>query len=560
MSRSRWNVLPSPPNLAVFISAGFSPVLSRILFHRGITHPSQVDDFLEADSRLSGDPFLLPSMDRAVARLYRAMLSGEKIAVFGDFDTDGVTSTALMVQGLALLGVDAIPYIPHRMTEGYGLKLGALESLRKQGVSLVVSVDCGVTALEAVKRSKRFGLDIIVTDHHVPLADIPDAVAVVDPKLPSSAYPFSDLSGAGVALKVMQALFSSLGRKDGLDQVLDLVALGTVADVVPVLGENRFLVKEGLARLNGSARVGVRELAVTCGYEDKTIDTGSISWALAPRLNAAGRLEHAMSSYRLLMTQSSEEARELAQWLHKKNSERQDLTAKAMQTARGKLEAGVPAVVIGDDDFPIGICGLVAGRLCEETYRPAVVARTGEKLSSGSCRSIPEFNIINAMTRFQAEVGGLVNFGGHAQAAGFTLPTGDLPKLRDFLCKLAEEELAGADLRPRVDVDAEVKLFDLGGDVFPTIQKLEPFGEGNPSPTFLSRRVQVVEHRTMGKGDHLTLKLKQGGVVWNAVGFGLGNQDAALPQTVDIVYNVEVDHWNGSARLRLNIVDFDRSN
>jgi len=561
LSRSRWNILPAPPDVRIFTSAGFSAVLARVLFHRGIFDPSQVDPFVEVDSSLCGDALLLPGMPQAVSRIYRAMLRGESIAVYGDFDADGVTATALMVEGLSLLGAKVVPYIPHRMTEGYGLKIAALETLRKQGVSLVVSVDCGITAVEPVKKAGRLGLDIIVTDHHLPLNETPAAAAVVDAKLPGSLYPFSDFSGAGIALKVLQALYRGVGKEEELERLFDLAALGTVADMVPLLGENRYVVKHGLRHLNDSPRLGIREMAVQAGLELGELDSESISWTLAPRLNAAGRLDHAMASYRLLTSDSTEEAHELAVWLQQKNQERQELTTKAMGRAREKLQGDVgPAVLVGDSDFPVGICGLVAGRLSDELYVPAVVVRTGEEFSSGSCRSIPEFNIIEAMNQFQAEVGGFIQYGGHAQAAGFTMRTKDVRAFGAYLSSLARGCLAGLDLRPRIDIDAEVGLSELGGDVLPTIKKLAPYGQGNPSPCFLSRRVEVLERRTMGNGgDHVRLKLKQGGIVWNAVGFGLGNRENEIGQLCDFVYNVEVDHWNGSSQLRLNVLDFGRS-
>jgi single-stranded-DNA-specific exonuclease len=533
-------------------------LLASVLFHRGVSHPSQIPAFIAADSSVCGDPSLLPGVPQAVSRIYRALLGGESIAVYGDFDTDGVTATALMVEGLALLDAKAMPYIPHRVTEGYGLKTAALESLRKQGVSLVISVDCGITALDPVKKAKRSGLDVVVTDHHVPLADIPQAAAVVDPRLPGSRYPFNDFSGAGVALKVLQALFRGMGREEQLEGLFDLVALGTVADLVPLVGENRYLVKQGLKRLNDSPRLGIQEMISLSRLDAGGLDSDSISWTLAPRLNAAGRLDHAMASYRILTTESQPEARTLAGWLQQKNTERQELTTKAMRVAREKVGGAVgPALLVGDDEFPAGICGLVAGRLSDEFYRPAVVVRTGSQFSSGSCRSIPEFSIIEAMNQYQASGGRFVHFGGHAQAAGFTILTSDLPRFGDFLNRLADAQLANVDLRARIDVDAEVRLADLGGDVFPTIQKLAPFGRGNPPPSFLSRRVEVVDCRTMGNGgDHLRLKLKQGGFLWDAVGFGLGCHEAEMSSLADIVYNVEIDRWNGSNRLRLNILDF----
>ncbi|OGO21673.1 MAG: single-stranded-DNA-specific exonuclease RecJ [Chloroflexi bacterium RBG_16_51_9] len=544
-----------------------SPLVAQLLYNRGLTDPSQIASFLAADESLSGDPNLLPDMHLAVARLYRALLSNENIAIYGDFDADGITATALLVQGLSLLDCKATPYIPHRVNEGYGLNTTALETLKQQGINLVVTVDCGVTASAEVKAAKKMGLDVIITDHHTPSNEIPPAIAVVNPKLPGSKYPFSELAGVGVALKLLQALFGGMGKEKLLGELADLVALGTIADMVPLLGENRYLVKRGLELLSASPRLGIRELMTQSGSNTAHLDTESVSWTIAPRLNAAGRLEHAMGSYRLLMTDSPDEARDLAKWLEQKNAERQRLTASTMAKAREQVlaQGDSPVLIASDADYPAGIMGLVAGRLSEEFYRPVIVLRTSEQLSGGSCRSIPEFDIIQALNRCQHL---LTHFGGHSRAAGLSLRTSDLPRLHEKLLEIAAAELAGIDLRPRVDIDAEVTLTGMGGNTFETIQKLAPFGQGNPAPTFLSRRVNIVDCRTMGNtGDHLRLKLKQdsthstgsGQALWDGVGFNLGCYRGEISSLIDIVYNLEIDHWNGQEKLRLNILDFEPS-
>ncbi|MBI2329167.1 MAG: single-stranded-DNA-specific exonuclease RecJ [Chloroflexi bacterium] len=556
MSRSRWNLLPPIPDNHWINTVASSPLIAQLLYNRGLTEPSQLESFFTADDRLSGDPFLLSDMHQAVARIYQALLSGESIAIYGDFDTDGITATALLVQGLSILNCKATPYIPHRLSEGYGLKIAALEELYRQGISLVVTVDCGITALDEVGKAKRMGLDIIITDHHTPPAVVPPATAVVNPKLPDSDYPFSELAGVGVALKLMQALFASMGKEKQLDKLMDLVALGTVADMMPLLGENRYLVKQGLKLLNTSPRPGIREIITQSGLKSDRLDSESISWTIAPRLNAAGRLEHAMSGYKLLMTDSPQEARALAVWLEQKNTERQRLTSKASIKAREQVLAqGVrPLLMVGDRDYPGGIMGLVASRLVEEFYRPAIVIRRGDQVSSGSSRSIPEFNIIQALTQCSHLFS---YFGGHSQAAGFSLPTSNLPRLQEALLQLATTQLEGVDLRPKVDIDAAVMLSDLGGNTFPLMQKLAPFGQGNPTPTFLTRRVEIISRHPMGNnGEHLRLKLRQGGLVWDGVAFGLGNYLAETSSPLDIVYNLEVDRWGGEERLRLNIIDF----
>ncbi len=556
MNHSRWNVLPSAPAQYLSGISGFPPLIAQLLFNRGLTEPAQLESFITADERLSYDPFLLPGMAQAVARVYRALLGGENIAVYGDFDTDGITATALLVQGLSSLGAKVTPYLPHRVSEGHGLRTGALEKLSQQGISLVITVDCGITGIAEVKKARRLGIDIVVTDHHTPLDEVPQATAVVDPKLPNSTYPFSELAGVGVAFKLLEALLKSLGKEGELGTLLDLVTLGTVADIMPLVSENRYLVKQGLRLLNTSPRLGIREMITQAGLTMGSLDTDSISWVLAPRLNTTGRLEHALPSYQLLMTDSADEAYKLSQWLEQKNAERQRLTTRVVSSARESIlaEGVAPILVVGDEDYPAGIIGLAAGRLSEEFYRPTVVIKTGKQMSNGSCRSIPEFNIVQALNQCRPL---FTNFGGHPQAAGFTLPTKNLPRLKKALLELASAGLAGVDLRPHLDIDAEIRLTDLGGDTFPALGKLAPFGKGNPHPTFLSRKVEVIDCRAMGtKGEHLKLRLLQDGFVWDGVAFQAGDHIKEIASVMDIVFNLEVDQWRGEERFRLNLLDF----
>ena len=560
MNHSHWNILPPIPDKYLVDTPGFPPLIAQLLYNRGITESSQVESFIAADERLLGDPYLVPDMPRAVARIYQALLSGESMAIYGDFDADGISATALLVQGLTSLGGKVIPYIPHRFTEGYGLRTVTLEKLYRQGISLVITVDCGITALAQVKKAQRMGLDIIITDHHTPLPETPPALALVNPKLPNSTYPFSQLTGVGVALKLLQALLQGMGKEEQLDKLMDLVALGTIADMAPLLGENRYLVKQGLKLINTAPRLGVKQMITQSGLNPGSLDASSISWVLAPRLNAAGRLAHAMTSYKLLMTDSPHEAQGLSTWLEQKNTERQKLTEKALAKARKQVLAQEISTLLiaSDKDYPAGIMGLVASRLSEEFYRPAVVIRTGEQTSSGSCRSIPEFNVILALNQCSSL---LTEFGGHAQAAGFTLPTRNLPRLQQALLQLTTSQLAGVELRPRLDIDAEVTLPDLNGETLHAIQQLAPFGQGNPAPTFLSRGVEVTDCGTIGSnGGHLKLKLKQGGTIWDGIAFRFGSYLAEVASPLDIVYNLEIDRWGGEERLRLNILDFAPTN
>jgi single-stranded-DNA-specific exonuclease len=560
LSHSRWNLLPPVADLPPR-AGGYPPLLVQLLYNRGITRPEEYPGFLVSDASLMGDPFLLPGMEAAVARIYRALLSGETIAVYGDYDADGITATALLVQGLAMLGGRAVPYIPHRQTEGHGLATAALKDLQAKGVSLVITVDCGVTDAPQVAKAKQAGLDIVITDHHSPLDTVPQAVAVVDPKLAGSAYPFTQLAGVGVAFKLLQALYGNLGRKqDDVLATTDLVAIGTIADMSPPLGENRYLIKEGLQRMNTCPRLGLRELIIQSRLEEGSLEADNIGWVIAPCLNAAGRLADGLTGYNLLVTDSPDEARELAGWLCRKNEERQRLTTATLARAREAVIAqGLPPLLLTTSkEYPLGIAGLVAGRLVEEFYRPAIVIHTAGTVSHASCRSIPEFDIIAALNRF----GHLfTRYGGHAAAAGFTLPTKNLPRLEEGLAALVAEELTGVELRPHLDIDARLSLAELGGDTFAITQQLAPYGIGNPVPVFLSEGVEVLEHRTMGTGgEHLRFKLRQGGTTWDAVAFRLANhQDELKAPCLDIVYNLEVDSWGGQKQLRLNILDFKGS-
>jgi len=559
LTHSRWNLLPPVTDQQMVSKSGFPPLLVQLLYNRGITRAEDFKAFLASDESLLADPLLLSGMGEAISRIYQTMLSGETVGVFGDFDADGMTSTAALVQAFTFLGIKAIPYIPHRQTEGHGLTTAALKGLQERGASLIITVDCGVTDIVEVKKAMKTGLDIIITDHHNPLEEIPEAVAVIDPKLKGQAYPFTGLAGVGVAFKLLQGLLGNLGKEEYLDRVYDLVAIGTVADMSPPLGENRYLIKEGLKQMNASPRPGIKQLISQMRLEPGSLSEDSIGWVIAPCLNAAGRLADGLTGYNLLVTESEQEAQELAQWLAKKNEERQRMTTATLEQAREKVIARglTPLLLTADREYPMGISGLVASRLSEEFYRPSIVVHIADKVSHASCRSIPEFNIIAALNKFSRL---FTRYGGHAAAAGFTLPTENLPELEEGLIKLAAEELAGVELRPHLDIDALVTLPELGGDTYQTMQLLAPFGIGNPVPIFMSQRVEVLEHRTMGNGgDHLRMKLKQGGVVWDGVAFRLAGHREELSSAIDAVYNLEIDRWGGKEQLRLNILDFKGS-
>jgi len=536
-------------------ASDLSPLIAQLLYNRGVKS-EEIEPFLSADRRLEGNPFLLPDISQAVSRVYKAVLAQEKIAVYGDFDVDGVTATVILVGGLSWLGAEVIPYIPDRFNEGHGLKISALEKLQAQGADLVITVDCGVTDLTEVKQAREMGIDMIITDHHIPLGNLPQAVAVIDPKRKDSLYPYPDLAGAGVAFKLLQALFHKDSKEKWLAKFLDLVVLATVTDLVALVGENRYLVKEGLRELNNSSRVGIQEMVKLARLRPGELDAEDISWTLGPRLNAAGRMDNASTSYQLLTTQSPEEARLLALELEEKNAERQKLTKEVLSRAREKLAARLhlPVLIEGDESYSIGVIGLVAGKLADEFYKPTIIISLGSELCQGSCRSIPEFDVTAALEECHNL---LTTFGGHPLAAGFTVTRQNLAQLEERITTLATDQLGHLDLRPEIVIDAELPLSTFSGETFNLMQRLSPFGRGNPQPTFLTRQVEVIECRNFGnQGEWLRLKLKQGNITWQAVDFESQRTREEIPSYIDIVYNLEKSRWNGEEVLGLNLRDF----
>ncbi|MFQ5814001.1 MAG: single-stranded-DNA-specific exonuclease RecJ [Anaerolineae bacterium] len=561
--KPKWQIAPPAPEDHLAHFPQLSPLIVQLLYNRGITAPQDVQDFL-AGVGPEDNPFRLKGMNEAVTRLRQAIRGGELVTVYGDFDADGVTATALLVETLSALGARVKPYIPHRVDEGYGLNTGALRQLASQGVSLVVTVDCGIRSLKEVNYGRKLGLDLIITDHHSVGEEVPPALAVINPKQPDCPYPFQDLAGVGVAFKLAQALLRANRQVPvakgevslNEENLLDLAALGTVADLAPLLGENRSLVRRGLERLNAAERLGVRAMIAQAGLKPGQIDATTIGFVLGPRLNAAGRLDDASTSYDLLTCRSPDEAANLARELEELNRRRQRLTAETLERAKEQvLMAGEDEKLFfaAGEDFLSGIVGLVAGRLTEEFYRPAVVVELGPEESRGSARSIPEFNITAALDQCR---GLLVRYGGHAAAAGFTVANGNLEPLRERLKELAAEQLEGVELTPTLLIDAEVELSEMDWATQALLTQLEPCGYANPAPLLLSRRAIVRDARAVGaEGGHLKLTLSDGQARWDAIAFRRGQWAGQLPPHIDVVYSLEINEWRGEKRLQLNVKD-----
>jgi single-stranded-DNA-specific exonuclease len=541
-----------------------NPVLAAVLSRRGLTDHLSATRFLQGEITLA-DPFSMRGVPEAVVRIRRAIKQQESIVVYGDFDADGVTSTALLVTALRALGANVRFYIPNRVDEGYGLNTDALDKIKQSGASLVITVDCGIRSVaEVAYGTQECGLDMIVTDHHSVGADIPAGI-VINPKQPGCKYGESEnmLAGVGVSYRLSDALFRAAAANSRdhkppfpIENLLDLAAIGTVADLVPMdHSENRALVMRGLAQIRQEPRPGVKALLDVSDTLSEMVDAQTIGFRLAPRINAAGRLASAGTAYKLLMAANYDVARPLADELQRLNVQRQELTRHAQEYAINLIgdPRRVPLIFADSPDFPQGIVGLVAGRLTEEFSRPSVIVQRGHEESHGSCRSPESFHITEALDEC-AEL--LIRHGGHAQAAGFSVLNENLDALRERLIDIAGRKLSEADLIPVVSIDAEVRLTDVTLDLIAELKRLEPTGHGSAQPVLCARRLRVIEKRAIGgNSDHLKLRLADADCEIEAIAFRWGKYLDALPEKVNVAFQPEINEWQGQKRLQLNVHD-----
>ncbi len=558
---TRWEIAAPPPPEVQHALRRFPPLWQRLLYARGIRDYAAAKAFLEAHAPpYAHDPFALRDMEAAVDRIAYAIRQGEPIVVYGDYDVDGVTANALLTQTLQALGAQVQPYIPNRFEEGYGLNAEALTRLHAAGARLVVTVDCGIRPAEPVEHARRLGLDIVVTDHHHPPANLPPARAVVNPRRADDPYPDKHLAGVGVAFKLAQALVQRLAPKQArsVQQHLDLVALGTVADVVPLRGENRHWVRAGLRLLRQPRRQGLYSLMGVAGVKPERLNAGHIGFILGPRLNAAGRLDSAMAALRLLLTNNVWEAGRLAQQLDVQNRRRQQLTEQTVRQAQALAIAdpeNPPWVLFAaHPDFNPGVVGLAAARLVEQFHRPALVAQIEGERVRGSARSIPQVHITRALEACAAL---LERYGGHAAAAGFTLALAHLDAFRECLTAAVREQMQGQDLRPVLRADAEVTLADLNTELLHNLRWFEPTGMGNPRPRFVVRNVRIHQIRVMGaQGQHVRFMADDGTARRPVVAFRLAQRVRQAPPRLDLLVTLEWNHYNGGApALQLQVKD-----
>jgi single-stranded-DNA-specific exonuclease len=538
-----------------------APVVRQLLFNRNILNATDADTFLGARPPDNDDPLQLAGLGEAVERIEHAIAKHEPIAIYGDYDTDGVTSAALLVQVLQALGAYVREYIPNRFDEGYGLNIAALDTLKADGRGLVVTVDCGIRSMAEAEHARAIGLDMIITDHHTVGDELPDAFAVVNPKRLDDQYPYRDFAGVGIAYKIAQALVRRrVPQPINGGEVLDLVALGTVSDLAPLTGENRALVRKGLGVINKAKREGLKSLLRIAHLRPGSIDAGNIGFALGPRLNAAGRLDSALASYELLTTNDIFRAEQLATQLEQQNRERQELTKQMTRHARQlalEAESGSALLFAAHDSFNPGVVGLAAARLMDEFYRPVVVASIGESETRGSARSIKEFHITEALDK-HAHL--LVRHGGHAAAAGFTATNANVNELADGLRHYAFEKLDGEDLRPTLRVDAAIELKDVTFELAQLLKLFEPCGYGNPAPVFAMYGVEPKYPKALGSdGSHMRLAFSDGWRNVDAVAFKQAHHINNMPKRVDVVFGLEINEWRGEYRLQMNVKDMRES-
>jgi len=557
---------PAAERLAAAL--GVAPIVARLLCQRGLSDPELAFRFLNPSLEHLHDPYMLAGMREAVERITTSIARRERIAIHGDYDVDGITSTVILRRALEMLGADVVHFIPERLKDGYGLQPSAVERLHAAGVHLIVSVDCGIRGAEAALRARALGIDLIVTDHHEPDAELPVAVAVINPKRHDCSYPDKYLAGVGVALKLVQALCRTVGRESLLPGFVKVAALGTLADVVPLFGENRVIAKLGLELLSkGPHKVGLRALLDVAGLSGKTIDSYHVSFMLAPRVNAAGRMSTPDIATRLLLATDealSEEVRALAMELDGENVRRQEEEAEILAAAKKVVQTdpdvGARTVlVVAGEGWHRGVIGIVASKLVDAFHRPAIVLSVDGDVAHGSCRSIRSFDMLGALERCSTL---MTRFGGHKQAAGLTMESGRIRALRAAVNDVADETLGPEDLMPRLRIDGDLGFRAITGPVASGIASLAPFGAGNPRPVFAARGVEIVDGPRKLKERHLKMALKQDGRIFRAVAWRAAEKHDYLTEhrsSLDVAFSLEQNQYNGETYTELTLADLKSS-
>lgn len=556
----RWHI--KQPNLClqkkISQALGLSGVLAQLLINRGVKSVKEARDFLDCDLNSLYDPFLLKGMKKAVERIKKAKALRERIMVWGDYDIDGITSVALLLSVLNQMGAEVLHYLPNRLLEGYGLNKKGAQLAKKKKVKLLITVDCGICAHKEISYLKKMGIDTIVCDHHQPKeAKLPDALAIIDPWQKDCSYPYKHLAGVGLAAKLASALLGS--QKEILDKHLDLIALGTVGDIVPLTGENRTLVKHGLNNFEHTEKLGLQALMEASGLANQEINARHLGYILGPRINASGRLGSPEDSLRLLLAQTELEAYALAQKLNQGNRLRQKIEAQTLQEAIAQVESRINfkehnVIVLGAAHWHQGVVGIVASRLVERYFRPTIMMSFNDKFSQGSGRSIGNFHLLEALTRCKDL---LEEYGGHRRACGLKLRREKVDKFFQTFNRVAKEMLLPEDLIPTIEVDLEMPLSNLNRDLVDELNQLSPFGADNPQALFCSSNLKIKSQSSTVAGSHIKFWVTDGNLTCEVIGY---NKAENFPQlnggeSVALVYSPTINNWQGNSSIQLKAED-----
>ena len=553
----KWNIsLPHPKKQVELSDAlGIHPIVAQLLINRGLTDPQEAGTFLSADLAQTHDPFLMKGMAEAVARVRQAQEKQERVLIFGDYDVDGVTSAALLNRAFAALGLEVLHQIPHRVEDGYGLNAGVAQYAAEERIDLVITVDCGVTAVDEVQAIRDQGIDVLIIDHHEPAeAGLPQATVIVDPKQADCGYPFKELASVGLVTKFIQALTGKIN-----EDILDLTAIGTVADIVPLRGENRIFVKNGLPKIRTTKNKGLQALLKITKLTGKDISPFHIGFILGPRINAAGRMESAHTSLDLFLTDKTQEALQLAKVLDRYNQDRQKTQRLAIEEAVNIVEQQVnfkeeKVIVLHKEGWHKGVIGIIASKLADKYYRPSIVISTESGIGTASCRSIDGFHIQEAL---ELCAQWLENFGGHEGAAGLTIRQENIDPFRKFINEVADRQLEIRKLAPVLAVDCEIPLPGATLNLAKTVDTMQPFGEGNSTPVFCSRKVEVQSYPQILSKETLKFWVESGGYRISAIGFGMAKYaDMIRPgEQIDLAYELTIDDWNKEPQPQLRLKD-----
>jgi single-stranded-DNA-specific exonuclease len=537
-------------------------LIAELLHRRGLRNEAEIRDFFKPDLAHLHDPYLFEDMDKAVTRILKALEDKELITIYGDYDVDGTTATALLYLGLKRIGARIDFYIPHRMIDGYGLSLGSLDQLRENGSSLIISVDCGVNALEEINAIKDLGMEIIITDHHNPKDELPPALAIINPKLPDCQYPFEHLAGVGVAYKLLMAIYQRLGidTSENVLKYMDLVAVGTIADIVPLVGENRIFASIGLQHLIEKKNLGLNALIQISGLNHKTLDTTDIVFGIAPRINAAGRMGSAAMAVELLISTDESNSSDLAEMIERDNSLRQQEDQKTFYEACEIIEkkyknlAQTPCMVVSSDDWHQGVIGIVASKLVEKYYRPVIMISFKDGFGSGSGRSVADFNLFAALQHTEHN---LHSFGGHKYAVGLTIYQEYIDRFENELARYVADHLQMEQIQPPLVIDHQIELYDINGYLLDAIERFAPFGPENLRPTFMSRDVSVANYPYNVGRNHLKLKVVKDGISLDLIGYNLGDYLPLLKKNsiIDIAYTLEYNRFGDKSSIQGKLRD-----